>query len=202
MQRLLDAMQKRQPLLTVVDVCTGSGCIPLAIKHRRPQDTVFGLDVSRDAIALSRDNLNLYQRQFDPDAKVTFMVQSVFESAPPAILDIDVLVSNPPYIPENEYRAPVLLNGVLRSVKRFEPALALVGDLEFYDALVDNYVVPYAVRAFVFEVGGIKQVEHVEKRVEKDYECVRYYDSAGNIRCVVGWRRNDGVCLREMCLGK
>ncbi|MCP9235860.1 peptide chain release factor N(5)-glutamine methyltransferase [Lewinella sp. JB7] len=82
---------------TVVDIGTGSGCIPLALKRKRPQWTCYGVDVSPAAIDVARENGDRL------GGDVTFVVDDVLESSfslpGPRV---DILVSNPPYIPPSE----------------------------------------------------------------------------------------------------
>lgn len=196
--RLLKVLETYSQLLKVVDVCTGTGCIPLAIKHNRPQDEVCAIDVSDTAIELCKENLALYNRDFGVSANISFVLGDVFEKHPLSERKIDLLTANPPYIPIEEYHSPVALNGVLKSVKRYEPQLALIGNLEFYDALISNYVVPLEVGAFVFEVGDEKQVNYVQQKLQGIYKCGSVYDSQGNIRCVAGWK-TDHLSLHAMC---
>lgn len=84
--------------LTVIDLGTGSGCIPLALKARRPGWTCSGFDVSEDALKVARENaerlgLNVQFSHFD-------LLQA---EAPTALKTAaDILISNPPYIPPSE----------------------------------------------------------------------------------------------------
>ncbi|MFT5999566.1 MAG: release factor glutamine methyltransferase [Neolewinella sp.] len=83
--------------LRVMDIGTGSGCIALALKHKRPEWTVTGYDVSADALAIARENaekleLNLAFYQVD----VLKPGQGAFKEK------YDIIVSNPPYILPSE----------------------------------------------------------------------------------------------------
>lgn len=100
--------------LRVLDVGTGSGCIALALKARRPAWAVTGMDVSEDALAVARGNaarLNLEVDFLAADAR-----QPHFAPAPPPY---DLIVSNPPYIPPSER------DRMGPSVLAHEPSLAL-----------------------------------------------------------------------------
>ena len=117
---------KKQP--TVLDIGSGSGCIPVAIKHFNPDASVFSCDISEDALAVARQNAN------DHKAEVNFFQHDILsETLPlPASLSIDLIVSNPPYIPEEEY------HGLEKEVLNFEPGLALSSGpdpLLFYKAI-------------------------------------------------------------------
>jgi len=107
----------------IVDVGTGSGCIALSIAHECPNAKVLATDISEDALALARDNaarLGLTHR-------VTFVsanLDDILESA-----TVDILVSNPPYIPSKA------VDALAPSVRDFEPRLALDGGEDGLDVL-------------------------------------------------------------------
>ena len=82
----------------VLDLGTGSGAIALAIARERPLCRVTATDVSADALAVARQNA----RQLElPD--IEFLEGDW--TAPVADRTFDVIVSNPPYIPEDDDRA-------------------------------------------------------------------------------------------------
>lgn len=119
---------KHLPAPTVLDMCTGSGCIALAYKHLHPQATVMATDISEDALGIAR--LNAKRLSLD----VSFFRHDCLSPIPPT-LDIvpDIIISNPPYIPTSER------NKMGESTLRYEPALALFTEgedgMEFYEAL-------------------------------------------------------------------
>lgn len=126
-------MEVAAPDNSLIDYCTGSGCIALAIKNQLPKSTVYGTDVSKEALELSKENassLNL---------DVTFIQHDALSDQLPSTLteqSIDIIVSNPPYIPEldkQEMQANVL---------DFEPHLALFVEndnaLIFYKAIASQ----------------------------------------------------------------
>lgn len=78
---------------TVLDFGTGSGCIALAIKKHRPRWNVIGLDVSKEALEIAKENA----KQLNLDVK--FIESDGFENVD---FDIDYVISNPPYIEEND----------------------------------------------------------------------------------------------------
>lgn len=96
----------------ILDIGTGSGCIPITIQQHWPTATVHGVDVSTEALAVAQTNAQLLE------VAVVFTVCDIL-SPPAAASTWDVIVSNPPYIPRQEaYLMP-------DSVKQHEPALAL-----------------------------------------------------------------------------
>lgn len=103
----------RNPAL-VVDLCTGSGALALALKQRFPSAAVFGTDVSSDAIEVAMANMGRTGNS------VSFSVGDLFESLPEELIGrVDLVVSNPPYVSEDEFE------GLPTDVKR-EPRVALV----------------------------------------------------------------------------
>lgn len=116
----------------ILDLCTGSGCIGLAIAHRVKDAKVTLADISQDALTVARKNVT---RQ-----KLSGRVNCVQADAlgvPSAFLGkFDMIVSNPPYITTQE------MEELEDSVKNYEPHLALHGGtdgLDFYRAIVQNY---------------------------------------------------------------
>ena len=102
--------------LKVLDVCTGSGCIALALKHAQPSWDLVGLDISSKAIDLANENAKAL------DLHVDFRVGDVLEINSLDQFDdesIDCIVSNPPYIPESDREQ------MEKNVLLYEPDLAL-----------------------------------------------------------------------------
>jgi release factor glutamine methyltransferase len=110
----------------IVDAGTGTGAIALSIKDEYPEAAVFATDLSPEAVELARanaDRLGLEVSVFEGDLL----------SALPEDLRgrVDLVVSNPPYLPEAE------LDGLPPEV-RADPPLALVGDLGPYRRLATD----------------------------------------------------------------
>ncbi len=92
-----------QPLknekLEILDLCSGSGCIALALAQALPNSRVTGIDLSGDAVHLSREN-----KKHTKTENVTFLESDLFED-----IDLearfDLIVSNPPYIDEAQYKS-------------------------------------------------------------------------------------------------
>ena len=101
-----------QPGVRVLDVGTGSGCIAVSLACRLQEAAVTGWDVSPQALEVARQNAR------NNGAAVEFLEVDVLQDPLPK-LQVDVLVSNPPYITERE-RAEME-----RNVLDYEPGLAL-----------------------------------------------------------------------------
>lgn len=118
------------PSASILDIGTGSGCIPIALQINRPKTAVFALDISPDALVVARKNASLN------NAEVTFLQADVLALTPQDLPQkFDVLVSNPPYIPQEEKEL------MLPNVLLHEPHLALFVDnrdaLIFYERIAD-----------------------------------------------------------------
>lgn len=116
----------------ILDLCTGSGCIGLAIARNVPASRVTLADVSEEALTIAKKNVTAH--------KLSGRVACIRADAlcPPAALlgKYDMIVSNPPYITTGEMeQLPV-------SVSQYEPHLALHGGddgLVFYRAIAEYY---------------------------------------------------------------
>ena len=95
----------------ILDLCTGSGCIALALQAKFPNAKVKGLDLSADAIALAKENALLN------NLNLAFEVADIFHWQ--ADQTFDLIVSNPPYIPSQEKLQ------MQANVLDFEPHMAL-----------------------------------------------------------------------------
>jgi release factor glutamine methyltransferase len=129
----------------IVDLCTGSGALAIALAKSFPESRVLGTDVSVDAIDVARTNGDLLQTQ------VEWCHGDLFAALPVDLVGaVDLLVSNPPYVAEHEYVA------LPEDVKR-EPKLALVSGptgLEVYERIaaeIGRWLAPGG--RFALEIG-------------------------------------------------
>lgn len=163
-EELVDIIVKKyaeRPDLRVLDLCTGSGCIAVALARGLKFPVIRGIDISEKAVGVARKNARLLK------VKVDFDVADVMSLVPPANPEYDIIVSNPPYVLDSEASA------MERNVLDYEPHIALfVPDddpLKFYRAIGR-----YAVAAL--EPGGELYLEI--NPVERDPLC-RMLESFG-----------------------
>ena len=114
----------------ILDLCTGSGCIAIALKKAFPNAEVTAVDISEKALALARRNAQ------NNATEVNFVQADVLTLAiNPLLSTFNLIVSNPPYVRECEKK------GMQRNVLDYDPALALfVPDndpLRFYKAIAN-----------------------------------------------------------------
>lgn len=105
--------------LRVLDVGTGSGCIAVSLARNLFHSDVVAFDVSTDALSLAKENAR------KNSVEVDFRLVDILKESSERIADFDVIVSNPPYIMEQEKAA------MESNVLDYEPSLALfVNDSE------------------------------------------------------------------------
>lgn len=98
----------------ILDIGTGSGCIPISLKAEMRDAIISGCDVSRSALEVAKRNAeNLLQKVIFFELNI--LDKSLWVSLP----EYDIIVSNPPYIPLNEFP------DMDQNVKDHEPHLAL-----------------------------------------------------------------------------
>lgn len=116
----------------ILDLCTGSGCIGLAVASRVKDARVTLADISRDALAVAKKNVTAHHLS----ARVSCVQADALKPASTFLGKFDLIVSNPPYITGQEMKE------LPDSVKDYEPHLALHGGedgLDFYRAIIENY---------------------------------------------------------------
>lgn len=116
---------KENKCLSVLDLCTGSGCIAVCL-NKNGFEKVYAADISDKALAVAKHNANLN------NADIIFLQSDLYENFPKEIR-FDVIVSNPPYISTDK------IAELETQVKDFEPKLALDGGkdgLDFYKKIL------------------------------------------------------------------
>ncbi len=121
-QRALEVLEGR-PAPVVVDVGTGTGAIALAVKRRRPDARVVATDSSEDAVAVAGANAS--RHGLDVEILRGDLLGPVLSELRGSV---DLIVSNPPYVTEEEYRD-------LPEEVRAEPYEALVGGTDLHRRL-------------------------------------------------------------------
>lgn len=158
----------------VLDLCTGSGALAVAIKRFCKQAMVTACDIDEGALDVARINA---QRQ---EVSIEFLQGDLLDAAPGR--SFDVIVCNPPYINDQDM-------GVLQCEVKHEPALALYGGtdgLVFYRRIIE--MLPEALDpggVILFEV-GYDQATTVADMLQGDVETIK--DIAGIDRVVI-WKR-------------
>jgi len=112
-ETLVDLAIARQPM-SIVDVGTGSGCIAVSLAVHLPEAVVYAIEISPAALAVARRNVERH----GVAERVRLMAGDVLSPRPGPV---DLIVSNPPYIPTGE------CGSLPASIRDYEPRLALNG---------------------------------------------------------------------------
>jgi release factor glutamine methyltransferase len=127
-QDMANSSDENTSTFTLIDIGTGSGCIPIALKKKLPACSITAIDVSKDALDVAMKNAVKF------DAPINFQQVNFLDiNSWTQLGKYDVIVSNPPYIKQSEAAT------MDKNVLAFEPHVALfVPDnnaLVFYEAI-------------------------------------------------------------------
>ena len=180
--------------LSLLDLCTGSGCLGLSVAHNTNVNVTLS-DISRQAIKIAKAN-NKYNnklRVVDKKSSINpnFVMSDLFESID---CKFDIIVCNPPYIKTEE------LNNLEIEVRDFDPILALDGGkdgLDFYRKIIKsapNYLTcENGLGKIYFEI-GVGQSEAIVKLLEKNFEEIEVIkDYSGIDRFIIAKKVNRDV---------
>jgi len=148
-QRAIEFLRTRNDVQFVCDLCTGSGCIAVAIAKNFPKVRVIATDISSVALEVAAQNVDKHQLA----ERITLLQGDLFEPLvrPLDVEPFDLIVCNPPYVSAAEYEA------LEKNVKDYEPRIALFagGDgLDIYRRIfekADQFLKPGA--ALMLEIG-------------------------------------------------
>lgn len=171
-----EALKVLEPGMSVLDLCTGSGCVIVSLlKH---QEGLIGTasDISKQAILVAKENAK--QNQVEAE----FVSSDLFKSITGTF---DMIISNPPYIPTD------VINGLMPEVKNFEPMTALDGKedgLYFYREIIREAGKFLNSNGYLyFEIGHDQGSRVAAIMEDSGYRNVRVVkDLAGNDRVVMG----------------
>ena len=145
----------------ILDLCTGSGCIGIAVATRVADARVTLADISREALAVAKQNI----KEQKLSARISCVCVDALEEAPAYLGKFDMIISNPPYITTKE------MGELDDSVKNYEPHLALHGGedgLDFYRAIAKNYAEAFKPGGYLCFEFGMGQGDNVCKILEEN----------------------------------
>jgi release factor glutamine methyltransferase len=175
-----------RPTVDVLDLCTGSGCIAIAIAANVVEADVLAVDNSDAALEIARRNIEANGLA----GRVTTLISNLFETIDQSGKGtFDVIVSNPPYISAKEF------DKLHANVRDYEPRQALQGGgdgLAFYQRILDSAREYLADEAMLMVEVGYDQGKDVVELFEKSgyltsVETVK--DDIGHQRVVKGRKR-------------
>ncbi len=170
-----DLGERERPI--VADVGTGTGCIAIALAEWQPSMEVWALDRSTAALSLARENVAAHGLE----ERVRLVESDLLADLPPT--QVDAVVSNPPYITEDDYAALPL------HIRDHEPELALAAGpegLSVYERLAPQALNRLVPGGWMFLEIGAEQADAVKALVEGAgfSEVVVHLDLAGRDRIV------------------
>lgn len=168
----------------LLDLCTGSGCIGLALADRLPQAQVLLCDISEKALEVARCNA----LQLGLGGSVSCLCLDVLQTSPFAAEAFDLIISNPPYITGEEMKQ------LQRSVAEYEPHCALYGGedgLVFYRAIAKNYYGALRNGGYLcFEFGQGQETDVCRILMQSGYDVLELRKDYGNIvRAVIAQKK-------------
>ncbi len=170
----------------ILDLCTGSGCIGLAIAKRVKDARVTLADISPAALRVARRNM-IDQKL---NARVSCIPLDAKQPAQEFIGKFHLIVANPPYITSEEMLT------LDRSVRDFEPHLALDGGqdgLDFYRAIIKNYTAALSPKGyFCFEIGKGQEQAVCSLLEQGGFDVLEQRkDTADIIRAILAQKREE-----------
>ncbi|MBO4229120.1 MAG: peptide chain release factor N(5)-glutamine methyltransferase [Clostridia bacterium] len=176
---------------TLLDLCTGSGCVPCAVLRNRSDARAFAVEQYSEPLKTAFEN----RRRLSLESRLTICRGDVLQGMVPDNCCPDLICANPPYIP-----SPVC--GTLDREVRMEPREALDGGedgLLFYRAILSQYepVLPPD-GCFLFEIGFDQADALRDISSSFGFECTVRQDYAGRDR-VVRLKRVDSRTRTESC---
>lgn len=175
--------EKKSDNMKILDLCTGSGCIALALAREFPDAEVYGTDTSEVAIRYAEENAGINDISnveflrgslFEPFGKLSSTGQSSFKAG--------LIISNPPYIKRNE------IGNLQPEITDWEPGEALDGGedgLDYYRMLIPeagNYLKEYGFLVLEFGIGQSDEVKWMAKEAGfQDIIVIRDYSGIERI---------------------
>lgn len=168
----------------ILDLCTGSGCIAIALSRKNPSAEVLGIDISLPALDIAQRNNAANQ------TSVQFCQGDVLGTLPDTVANrtYSLIISNPPYVMRSEAAQ------MERNVLDYEPGLALWVDdndpLLFYRAIT-RFAVSHLQQGglLVFEINQHLSQETALLMEQHGFECGIHTDFRGSPRSIIGTKK-------------
>ncbi len=168
--------------LSVLDIGTGSGCIAVYLKKKRPDFHLMAFDISEPTLEVAKKNGEIHHTDIE------FILTDIRnEGLWGHLPETDLIISNPPYIPENQK------NSLDKHVKDFEPGLALFAPDE--DPIVFYKVIGKFAKKKLKQGGALfLEIHHDHAKEIQDWYATNQFvlelkkDFSGNNRMIKAWR--------------
>jgi release factor glutamine methyltransferase len=163
--------------ISILDIGTGSGCIPVTLKKHIPRADVFAVDISEKALEMAHLNATINA------VEVNFILFDILSDSEFPVPDLDIIVSNPPYVKLSEKET------MKENVLAYEPHIALfVNDedaLLFYRAIANHALKKLKPGGKIyFEINeelGFETKELMEQKGFKNVELIKDINNKNRI---------------------
>ena len=170
---------------SILDMCTGTGCILLSLLHYSNHCAGTGVDISEAALAIAQQNeeqIRRFKRQGEKVKPIHWIKSDLFAEISGRF---DIIVANPPYIPTQ------VIDTLMPEVRDHEPRLALDGKEDgyyFYRKLIDQSSQYLSPGGMLYLEGGSDQAEEITALMNNSgfYDITVIKDLAGNDRVIYG----------------
>ena len=154
--------EKYSKPIKIIDIGTGSGCIPVSLKKELPESSIAAIDVSDKALSVAKINAEELHAIIN-----FFQIDFLNENEWKMLSQYDIIVSNPPYIPLNEKEI------LAKNVTDFEPGIALF--------VKNNDPFIFYKKIAGFAKSNLKESGKIYVEVHEEYakEVGRIFESAG-----------------------
>lgn len=146
----------------VADLCTGSGCVAIALAKNRPDATVYGVELSHEAAGYCKQNI-----EKNGATNVTLLMGDVLKG-PGNLQNLHCITANPPYIPKGDIKT-------LSCEVQKEPVMALDGGedgLDFYRMIIARWTKALLPDGMMALEVGIDQWEAVQEMLLEQFQQV------------------------------
>lgn len=172
---LIRAENEKKAIHSVLDICTGSGCIPIALKKYFPNAVFSGIDISVEALKVADKNAD------ELNSDVNFFMHDILSPEFPFAEKFDLIISNPPYVKESGKKS------MKSHVLNFEPHLALFVEdadpLIFYRRILEIANQHLNVKGSVyFEINETEGKHLLALANQLGFDAVLIKDMSGNDR--------------------
>lgn len=160
--------------IRVLDLCTGSGCIAIALKKYGEYEKVVASDISKEAIKLAKENAKIN------DANISFLESDLLDNIEGTF---DIITINPPYIRKGD------IDSLQKEVRLYEPKIALDGGedgLMYYKKLATSAKNFLNKNGKIYMEIGYDEAEDIKKifSIEDYKNIILYKDLLNNDRVI------------------
>jgi len=182
-ERAIEFLRSRRDAQLVCDLCTGCGCIAVAIAKNFSNARIIATDISDSALKVAATNIKKHRLE----NRITLLAGDLFEPLVPQIdtEKFDLIVCNPPYVSASEFEA------LAKNVKDYEPKLSLFAGTDGMDIhrriieIADSFLKPDA--ALMLEI-GYAQGQAIRQLLEQK-------GAFGEIKIEKDFNNNDRIAL-------